>query len=324
LNIRQLKYFVQIVDLGSVSRAAESLHIAQSALSHQMGLLEASLEVELLNRTSRGISATEAGSRLYQRARAILQQVDDTKNAVRGSDAIASGAVSIGLPLSLAQAFALPIYTAVLERYPQVTLQMHETLSGTTLEWVKNGRLNIGLAFDEDNLQGLNSRALLQEELFLMVNRHSVLAKRKSLPLKDLRSISLVLPGIDQGVRAQVEKALVLQGGALQIKRVHANSLILMKQAAIAGLGATILSWPSAMDELKRRELIAIRIVKPSLHRVAAICVSGTLAQSVATKCVLHLVIEVIKNTVEREKWLGVRFCDDDSQSAQRLDGRVC
>jgi LysR family transcriptional regulator, nitrogen assimilation regulatory protein len=311
LNLRQLKYFVRIVDLASVSRAAQALHIAQSALSHQIAQLEASLEVELLHRSSKGVTPTDAGNRFYKHAQAILQQVEDAKIAakasVKGQSHEVSGVVSIGLPLSFVQCFAMPIYIAIKTRYPKIILQIHETLSGTTLEWVKNGRLNIGIAFDEANLDGLHTTPIIEEELFLMVSSFSKLSHQDSITLQDLSDVPLVLPSIEQGVRAQVERALNAYGDCSAIIALQANSLTLMKQAAVAGLAGTVLAWPSAHTEITAGQLHPIKIVFPTLTRTAVLCVSETLPQSVACKGASSTIIEAIHETIAKETWKGVR-----------------
>jgi LysR family transcriptional regulator, nitrogen assimilation regulatory protein len=311
LNLRQLKYFIRIVDLGSLSRAAEALHIAQSALSHQMSQLEASLEAELLTRTSKGVAPTEAGKRIYKHAQTILKQIEDAKLSVKADDDHSthsvSGVVSIGLPLSFVQSYALPIYLDVQRCYPKITLQIHETLSGTALEWVKNGRLNIGIAFDEENLDGLSATPIVEEELFLMVNSISPLTAKNSITLQELSDIPLVLPSIDQGVRSQVERALNAYGDCSTIIGLQANSLTLMKQATVEGLAGTVLAWASAQSEISSGLLHAIQITHPKLSRVAALCVSATLPQSVASKCVLRVVADAIRQTVLKADWPGVR-----------------
>jgi LysR family nitrogen assimilation transcriptional regulator len=104
---------VQIVDLGSLSRAAGALHIAQSALSQHVAALESEMEAPLLERSSRGVRPTESGRLLYQHAQLMLQQAAEARAAVKAASAEPTGDVKMGLPLSLAFSLGLPILTAV-------------------------------------------------------------------------------------------------------------------------------------------------------------------------------------------------------------------
>ncbi len=97
MNLRRLKYFVKIVDIGSLTRAAEVLHIAQPALSQQVATLEGEMDQQLLIRTKRGVTPTEAGKILYTHARTILRQCEQAQLAVHNVGQTLSGNVSIGL-----------------------------------------------------------------------------------------------------------------------------------------------------------------------------------------------------------------------------------
>ena len=158
---------MRIVELGSLSRASGALHVAQSALSQHVATLEGEFRTPLLLRTSRGVTATEAGQQLYQHAQAILKQADDARAAVTACSSEPSGLVAFGVPLSLVPPLALPIFQAERSRYPGIRLLLHEELSGTILEWVQNGRLTLGIAFDDGNLEGLDATPILEERLFL-------------------------------------------------------------------------------------------------------------------------------------------------------------
>lgn len=254
---------MRIVELGSLSRAAAELHVAQSALSQQMTALEADLQTPLLLRTRRGVSATEAGRQLYEHAQQMLQQADSARAAVASCSTQPAGLVHLGVPLSLVAPLAMPVFKAVRSRYPSIQLQILEELGGTILEWVKNGRLALGIAFDDGNLEGLQALPLLEERLFLVVARKSPLARRKVVSLKEVAALDLVLPTREQGVRPRIERAMAREGLVLQRPVTEINSLILMKQAAGEGLGATILSWPSVAQEVAQGAVAAVEIARP-------------------------------------------------------------
>lgn len=112
MELRQLRYFVAIVDHGSLSRAALFLHVAQPALTAQIKHLEDELGAQLLHRSAQGMTSTDAGKVFYEHAQAILKQVGDAKSAVTQSTTRPSGSVTLGLPHSISGALALPLLIA--------------------------------------------------------------------------------------------------------------------------------------------------------------------------------------------------------------------
>jgi LysR family nitrogen assimilation transcriptional regulator len=320
MEFRQLRYFVRIVDLGSVSRAAGALHVAQSALSQQVAALEAELNTALLHRSTRGVTPTDAGRQLYQHAQAILKQSDDAKTAVAQCSSEPSGLVALGVPLSLVAPLAMPIFQAVRTQHPRIRLQILEELSGTILEWVKSGRLTLGIAFDDGNLESLAATPILEERLFLIVPPKSPLARRKVVTLRDVAELELVLPTPDQGVRSRIDRAMARSGHAIGKVVAEINSLTLIKQCTAAGIGSTILSWPSVEAEVAQGSVVAIEIARPSITRVATLCVLASAPRSRAVECVMQQTREAIRDTVRRVAWRGVRYLDDTTPPEEPAD----
>src|ERR1700734_615743 len=124
MDIRQLRYFAGIVQAGSVSRAADQLHVAQSALSHHLASLEAELNRQLVTRGPKGIQLTEAGRVLYRHAEAILRHVEFAKQDTMCALNVPSGRVSIGFPLVLAALLSYETFARVRSAYPQIVLHI--------------------------------------------------------------------------------------------------------------------------------------------------------------------------------------------------------
>jgi LysR family nitrogen assimilation transcriptional regulator len=308
IDLRQLRYFVQIVDFGSLSRAAAELHIAQSALSQHVASLEGDMKARLLQRSSRGVQPTESGHLLYQHAQLMLQQAAEARAAVQAASAAPTGEVRVGLPLSLVAALGMPVLAGVRAAFPAIHLQILEELSGTILEWVKNGRLAIGIAFDDGNLDGLHTIPLLEERLFLVTAPKSPHARRKSVPLRELANLVFVLPTKGQGVRGRVDRALTeARLGAARVA-AEVDSHTLLKQAAASGMGATILSWTSVEAEVGRGELVAVEIVRPAITRTAHVCVQSAAPPTRATLCARSALVEAVRRAVQRPSWRGVRY----------------
>lgn len=308
MDLRQLRYFVRMVELGSLSRAAKALYVAQPALSQRLAQLEAEVAAQLLHRTARGVVPTEAGRRLYEHAQAILRQVEDAKSAATEANTDPAGRVAIGLPQSLAAEYALPLLQTLMQRHPRIKLQIFEELSGTIFERVVNGRLNLGVLLDEGQLGDLNVTPLLEERHFLVVAPRSALARRKKIALRQVAAQALVLPGNEHGVRVGFAAALARAGLALPELVAEVNSLNVMKRAVAARIAATILPWGAIADEVARGELVAVLIVDPSLVRTVAICSVRSSPQTRAAQCVQAALLDTVRTRVGSRRPRGVRL----------------
>src|ERR1700709_1661835 len=129
MQFRQLRYFVKIVEAGSFSRAAATIHVAQPALSQQIAELEERMGILLLQRSARGVRPTAAGEVLYKEASAILRQLEQLPGIVRSSSATPEGAVTIGIASSLAPALAGPFIESCRKALPKITLRFTDGTS---------------------------------------------------------------------------------------------------------------------------------------------------------------------------------------------------
>ena len=165
MELRQLRYFVGISEAGSLLKASARLHIAQPALGQQMAALEQELGAKLFDRSSRGVTLTEAGRTFLEHARLVLADVERARGAVRESAAVPSGDVAIGLPTTVAQVATVPILKACREQLPQVHLKLVEAYSGFVHEWLLSGRLDVALLFGDQAEPAVAKRPLLDDRL---------------------------------------------------------------------------------------------------------------------------------------------------------------
>ena len=145
MEIRQIKYFVAVIDCGSLSSAARQVHVAQSALSKQMSALEDDLGVQLFHRSHNGVVASEAGKVFYEYAQGMLKHLGDARAAVSSSPDSLSGSITVALPQSVATLLAMPLMRAVAARYPQVAFHLNEELTGNVMDQLLHGRIDLAL-----------------------------------------------------------------------------------------------------------------------------------------------------------------------------------
>lgn len=169
MNLRRLKYFVKIVDIGSLTQAAEVLHIAQPALSQQVATLEGELEQKLLIRTKRGVTPTEAGKILYTHARTILRQCEQAHLAVHNVGQTLSGQVAIGLaPGTAASAITMPLLQTVRNELPEVNVYLQECSGSVLNDKLLGGQLDMAVLYERSPVAGVVSQPLLKEDLYLV------------------------------------------------------------------------------------------------------------------------------------------------------------
>ena len=194
MDLRQLKYFVKIVEQRSMSRASVELNVAQSALSLQIANLETRLRQRLLVRRSTGVFPTEAGQALYKHALAILRQVERATHDVERSGVEASGPASLGLPVVVEDLLALDLFVAARERLPQVTLHLLEGMSHLLKEMVLQGRLDMTVTYQFEPSPGIVEHPLFSEMIYFVSPAKSGVKPRKgSMSMAEVVQYPLVL-----------------------------------------------------------------------------------------------------------------------------------
>ena len=211
MDLKQLEYFVRVAELGSFTRAAIALDVAQPALSRQVRLLEVELHQTLLTRNGRGAVPTEAGKLLLAHGRGILHQVDRAREElgrVRGSLA---GRVAVGLPSSLARVLTVPLTRAFRRQMPDATISISEGLSVAMQESLVNGRLDIAVLYNAQPSADVEIAPLMEEELLLVQLRapdSQEDAGSVPISLKAVSQLPLVIPSRPNAIRMHIESEM--------------------------------------------------------------------------------------------------------------------
>ncbi|GAC1428258.1 MAG: nitrogen assimilation transcriptional regulator NAC [Burkholderiaceae bacterium] len=293
MNLRRLKYFVKIVDIGSLTQAAEILHIAQPALSQQLAVLEGEFRQQLLVRTKRGVTPTEAGITLYRHAQIILRQIEQAQNDVKQSSQTLCGEVSVGLaPGTAASTLSLPLLQTVRARHPDILLYINENFGSMLSELIMNGRMDMAVLYGEKSFHGLSYQLLIKEELFLVAPSNLYLPEGE-IVLAELRDVELLLPRPYNYVRKYVNEAFT---HAQMKPRVVAEieSASTLTAALAAGLGATILPDSAARVIAGPSGARLYRIVDPVIEMPLSLCVSDHLPMSDPARAVRDILLELV------------------------------
>jgi len=299
MDTRRLYSFVRVVDAGSITRAADLLHIAQPALSQQMTALESLFGQQLLSRSKQGVEPTEAGRVLYRHARVILRQLEQAQADVEVVGRELAGGVSVGLaPYSTVNALAFPLLSAVRERYPRVLLHINENFGGVLSEALMTGRMDMALLYESGPIRGVDFERLLTEELVVVAPDGIELPARTddAVTMADLADVPLLLPGPTHTIRRVVDQAFSQASSAANVVG-EVESVPLMARAVRGGLGATVLPRSVARRMIGGSELHQ-RHLTPALEVQVSLGTASGQTLSRAAEAVRELLREVLRSYV--------------------------
>lgn len=311
MDVKQLKYFVAIVDCESFSQASRELNIAQPALSQQISRLEYDIGAPLLLRSSRGVTPTSKGQTLYRYAKFILRQIDQALAAARGVATEITGRVTIGLPPSTICQVGEPMVERIRSQYPGIMLNVIEGLSGHLRSQAASGDLDITVLFSGESVPGWSSVQLLREELFLVLPTASDLlpATQAQVTLAEIADIPLILPSGSHGLRRRID---------LEYERIdrrvtpvaEIDSLPVLMRCLLRGMGATIKPRAAinVFGEPESAQWRCLPISDVSLTRINYLHTAPTDELSEASSLVRDELIRLVHEQVSEGRWLGVEY----------------
>lgn len=302
MELRQLRYFVRIIETGSMGSAAQDLDIGVSALSQQMSRLENELAIRLLQRTSRGVTPTNAGLAFYSQAQLALRHADDAILAAR--EARLSGHVSVGMAPSTASILGIPFIHAMQENYADVRLHVVESLSGNLERMINTRQIDLAVVFQKDKILRWSARPILEEQLFL-IGSHALLAALPDNPItpEQLAGIPLIMPSQGHGLRGRLDA--VCQEHALNVEIVaEIDGLALLMRAVRDGLGAT-LQPGAAISHLDNDALRVIGVHNPVLSRPNFLVSPSDDELTPAGLAARVVLTKVMRQLVDAGEWPG-------------------
>ena len=262
MDLRQIEYFVRVAELGSFTRAAAVLHIAQPALSRQVRSLEVELHQPLFDRNGRGVTLTEAGKRLLAHGRGILAQVERATQDLEEQRGAASGVLSIGLPPSVSRTITAPLVEAFRERFPKARLALVDGFSTYSLEWLLQGRVDCAVVYNATPAPAIELRPVLEEKLFLVSARGARKNRLgRSATLKEVAACDLIIPSRPHAIRMQLESALAAAGAkpriGLEIESVPAILDLVQRHPWHAVLPLNAVRGSEHQSQLVARPIVA-------------------------------------------------------------------
>ncbi|MCP3716391.1 LysR family transcriptional regulator [Paraburkholderia sp. CNPSo 3281] len=302
MELRQLRYFVSVVEHGSMGKAALELGIVTSALSQQISRLESELSTRLLQRTSSGVVPTDAGLAFWRQAQLALRHVDDAALAAR--QARLSGHVSVGLAPSTTGVLGLAFMQAMRERYPDVRLRMVESLSGYLGAMLGARQIDLAILFREEPAQRWSVMPLLDERLFVIgASTLQGMPGRSRTSIAKLGALPLILPSGTHGLRALLDAAFK-RAGYTPCIAAEVDGLAMLMDAVRGGLGATIQPG-AALARAENVSLVSVPLVEAYATRPNLIASASDDELSPAGLAARVVLADVARDTVMAGRWPG-------------------
>ncbi len=240
MDLKQLRYFHEIARLGSFTRAADSLYVAQPAVSVAIRKLEAELDLTLFHRHDRKVTLTDEGARLLPHAQRILQAVDDAELEMQELKGLSQGEVRVGIPGMLGSYYFPPILMAFRHRYPHLSLTVLEGGTWQLQQMLEQGELDLAVIVRDFVPPELEAKTLLREEMRVIVARDHALASQAFVSLNDFFNEELVMFRAGYFHRKIIDR-LAQKAGVTPIIGFETNLLPLIKSIIKQGFGISTL-----------------------------------------------------------------------------------
>ena len=318
MDLRQLRYYAQIVESGSLSKASRVLYVAQPALSQQMSKLEAEVGRTLLVRSPTGVAPTEHGLALYHQARFMLRQMDQAMSIARQGSGAVHGMVSVGLPATTVAALGLSLVRRVRERYPGILLNVVEGMSGHLGQMMRVGKLDLAVLFSRDAAQDVAVEPLLQEELFVFLSETGSLFApgRTSMTLAEAAALPLIVPTGEHGLRRRIATEFEHRNLSMRIV-AEIDSLSLVMNCVEAGIAATIKPMAAVFLEGQRgRHFRALSISDARMRRTNYLYSLPSSRLSAAAAAVATELRQAVRELLASGRLAGVEAIDAEAPVA--------
>jgi LysR family transcriptional regulator, nitrogen assimilation regulatory protein len=254
MELRSLAYFVRIAELGSITRAASHLRLAQPALTRHVQRLEEELGVALFTRADRSVRLTEAGEKLIDSATRILRDVERTGDEIRAQDAQPSGRIILGITPTLCPILVPELFARMRRDFPRVELKVMHAGMVRLEEFVIDGRVDVALLSELSRSRLIVSTRLAQEEMVLVTRPG---ARPGGIVGGDELSQTPLILG--DGLRAAMDALLAGRGIELRVA-IEVNDHETIRLMVQQGAAASILPYSSVAKECARGLLAAHRI----------------------------------------------------------------
>jgi LysR family cyn operon transcriptional activator len=224
MEIRQLRYFLDIAQTEHLTLSAQNLFVTQSTISHGLRQLEQELDIQLFDRLGRGLKLSQAGAAFRIYAARALQEIEAGRMALSDMTGLQSGTLTIGVIPTFLHSLVPATVAAFSVAYPKVSIVVRDLRAGSVEELLIEGQLDVGIAFHPSERDDIETEPLFDERIQLVVNHQHALAGRRTLTLKGLAQVPLAMLPRSFSTRRMIDDSL-RQAGVAPLVRVEMESV---------------------------------------------------------------------------------------------------
>lgn len=300
MDLRQLRYFSRIVELGSFTKAAESLHVSQPSLGVHVRNLERELRTQLMVRHSRGVEPTEAGIELFTRSKRILAEIDETQQLLRDYSGCPSGSVTLGFPPCLDAALMTVFFEKCAEALPNVDLRVVEAVNVSLVELARAGKIDLALVhYLTEAPPDLVCEKLGNEDVVFVRSARTLSRFHETIPFSEVMRHALIMPSMPHSLRDIVSQTARSWGFDVNI-RFEVQSLPVLTQLIEREAGCAILPFGAVAAKVRAGLLEAVKIVDPAIEINVSTIHRASRPLSRAAAAVRALIIEELSRQIPR------------------------
>lgn len=297
MDLEALRVFVQVAELGSLTKAAVLLDTVQPAVSRTIAGLERDCAGRLFHRTGRGLLLTEFGNQILPRVKALLLESSQLEDEMKSGGGSAIGEVRLGILPSLADPAIYSLYRKTRDLFPNVRLHVLEGSTGQIDEWLTTGRIDIAIRYRYSEAVSSNEHVLGSVGTYLVSAPGDARTQNATTEFHALNGLSLVLPGFPNPLRVALDQLAKQNHVSLSVV-MEADSLTIQKKMAAIGEGYAVLATHSVTSEVAAGILQVSRLVNPSLDRKIELATTTQKPLSLACREVAGLVRRIYEDII--------------------------
>lgn len=288
VTVRQLQSFVAVARSGSFAEACTLVHLSQPALSIAIRNLEEAVGGKLLERSTRSVTLTPEGARFYPVAKRLLGDWDSSLEDLRNLFALRRGKLDIAAIPTFASSL-LPSLLAEYHRlYPDINVTVHDVITESVVEMVREGRVELGVTFDPGEAQDLDFVPLFRDRFVAVLPAVHPLLARAKLRWQELQKYPYITLQRPSSIRLLIDQVLQEHDIAL-VPVFEAHQLASIGRMVTAGLGVSVVPALSG-DQMREMGAHCRPVVAPVITRNVGVIIRRRHPLSVATRAMLEVI----------------------------------
>ena len=285
MDLRSIRYFVQIAELGSITRASRHLGIAQPALSRHVKSVEDELGTQLLVRLPRGVRLTSAGLQFLEHCRRIVRELSRAREDLHSASEVPRGRVTLGLSPTTGPLFLPGVLERVRRQCPQVSLKVSEGFSTALYDSLLTGRVDLAVLTSPAASRALRLRPLVSEPIVVLAPPQPR-GSRRFYTLPELAKTPVVTT---EAIRSIVDEQLARYGARLNVD-AEVDAVEAIRRLLLRGIGPAVMPLSTFHEDVRAGRIAAFQIADANVHRILMIGLPNERKQSAAVEEVAQIV----------------------------------